>query len=74
MVKSAVFDLLEGAWPTLVIFLVIVIIMRIFYLKNTNKKINVICQQVGYPDPKYFCTLFKKETGVTPNQYRSNNI
>ncbi|MCI9107413.1 MAG: response regulator [Lachnospiraceae bacterium] len=43
-------------------------------LKNTNKKINVICQQVGYPDPKYFCTLFKKETGVTPNQYRSNNI
>ena len=39
MVKSAVFDLLEGAWPTLVIFLVIVIIIRIFYLKNTNKKL-----------------------------------
>lgn len=39
MVKSAVFDLLEGAWPTLVIFLVIVIIMRVFYLKNTNKKL-----------------------------------
>lgn len=43
-------------------------------LKNTNKKINFICQQVGYPDPKYFCTLFKKEVGITPNQYRSNNI
>lgn len=43
-------------------------------LRNTNKKINVICQQVGYPDPKYFCTLFKREVGVTPNQYRSNHI
>lgn len=39
MVKSAVFDLLEGAWPTLIIFLVIVIIMRLFYLKNANKKL-----------------------------------
>lgn len=38
MVKNAVFDLLEGTWPTLTIFLVIVIIMRIFNLKNTSKK------------------------------------
>lgn len=41
-------------------------------LQNTNLKINTICTQVGYPDPKYFCTLFKKLTGVTPNQYRSS--
>lgn len=39
MVKNAVFDLLEGAWPTLTIFLVIVVIMRVFYLKNANKKL-----------------------------------
>lgn len=39
MVKSAVFDLLETTWPTLTIFLVIVIILRVFYLKNTNKKL-----------------------------------
>lgn len=39
MVKNAVFDLLEGAWPTLVIFLVIVIILRIFYLNNNGKKL-----------------------------------
>lgn len=43
-------------------------------LRNTNQKINLICQQAGYPDAKYFCTLFKKEVGVTPNQYRSNQI
>ncbi len=39
MVKNAVFDLLEGAWPTLTIFLVIVIILRIFYIKNSGKKL-----------------------------------
>lgn len=39
-------------------------------LRNTNMKINVICTEVGYPDAKYFCTLFKKVVGVTPNQYR----
>ena len=43
-------------------------------LKNTDQRINLICRQIGYPDPKYFCTLFKKEVGVTPNQYRSNHI
>lgn len=41
-------------------------------LQNTTMKINVVCNNVGYPDAKYFCTLFKKETGVTPNQYRSS--
>lgn len=39
MVKNAVFDLLEGAWPTLIIFLVIVIILRIFDLKSGGKKL-----------------------------------
>lgn len=39
MVKNAVFDLLEGAWPTLTIFLVIVIIIRIFEIKSGGKKL-----------------------------------
>jgi len=38
MVRSAFFDLLDGAWPTLIIFLVIIIILRMFYIKNTDKK------------------------------------
>lgn len=42
-------------------------------LRNTSKKINVICAEVGYPDAKYFCTLFKKLVGVSPNQYRDNS-
>ncbi len=39
MVKSAFFDLLETTWPTLTIFLVIIIILRIFYIKNSGKKL-----------------------------------
>lgn len=42
-------------------------------LQDTNMKINTICVQVGYQDAKYFCTLFKKITGVTPNQYRASS-
>ena len=43
-----------------------------YLLTNTNKKINVICRDVGYPDAKYFCTLFRKVVGVSPNQFRNN--
>lgn len=38
MVKGAVFELLNTAWPTLVIFLVIQVLIRLFYFKNTSKK------------------------------------
>ena len=39
MVKTAFFELLETTWPTLTIFLVIVIIMRFYFIKNTGKKL-----------------------------------
>jgi two-component system response regulator YesN len=39
-------------------------------LKQTNEKIMVISKSVGYPDSKYFCTLFKKHLGLTPIEYR----
>lgn len=42
-------------------------------LINSNLQINLIGSQVGYADPKYFCTSFKKYTGLTPNQYRKSN-
>lgn len=41
-------------------------------LNETNTKINVICTKVGYPDAKYFCTLFKKYVGISPEQYRKH--
>lgn len=39
MVKGAVFELLDQAWPTLVIFLTIVVLLRILYYRNTSKKV-----------------------------------
>ncbi|GMK41909.1 hypothetical protein PCCS19_49680 [Paenibacillus sp. CCS19] len=32
-----------------------------------------ICFEVGYKDPNYFSRVFKKVTGVTPSDYRTNS-
>ncbi len=39
-------------------------------LKETNKSIVTICEEVGYSDIKYFTKSFKKFTGLKPNEYR----
>jgi AraC-like DNA-binding protein len=33
-----------------------------------------IALEVGYSDTAYFCTLFKKEVGVSPARYRKNIV
>ena len=38
MVKSTFFDIIDTAWPTLVIFLTVIILLRIMYLKQNKKK------------------------------------
>ena len=39
-------------------------------LKSTAKKPYQIAKQVGYDNEKYFFRIFKKETGMTPEEYR----
>jgi two-component system response regulator YesN len=39
-------------------------------LRDFHAKIYEIATQVGYKDEKYFSQIFKKMTGMTPNQYR----
>ena len=39
-------------------------------LKETNLSIATICEQVGYNDLKHFTKIFKKNTGIKPNEYR----
>jgi two-component system, response regulator YesN len=40
-------------------------------LKTTPLSITEIGRMVGYPNGKYFYTLFKKHTSLTPGDYRS---
>lgn len=39
-------------------------------LLNTDKKMYSIAKAVGYDNTKYFFRIFKKKTGITPEQYR----
>lgn len=41
-----------------------------YYLKNTQINIKSIAQTLSYTDTHYFSNCFKKETGLTPAQYR----
>ncbi|NRF93766.1 response regulator [Paenibacillus frigoriresistens] len=41
-------------------------------LKDNSRRIGDIALKVGYNDEKYFFQVFKKYTGMTPNQYRNN--
>lgn len=40
-------------------------------LKSSNVKVYRVAEQLGYHDVKYFNRVFKKETGLTPEEYRS---
>jgi YesN/AraC family two-component response regulator len=42
-------------------------------LTSTDMKVEVIALAVGYNDPSYFCSIFKKHEGVTPIEFRSLN-
>lgn len=39
-------------------------------LRLTSDKVYIIAQQVGYKDVKYFIRLFKKEFGLSPEEFR----
>lgn len=41
-------------------------------LKNTQKNIQEIADFFNFPNASYFGTFFKKQTGMSPQQYRKN--
>lgn len=42
-------------------------------LKETRISVEHISGEIGYRNPKYFFNLFKKQTGLTPIEYRSKH-
>ena len=44
------------------------------FLRQGNKTITEVAFKVGYNEPNYFSTAFKKITGVTPRQYRKQML
>ena len=39
-------------------------------IRNSTQNFSQIAYAVGFSDPKYFSKCFKKETGLTPSEYR----
>jgi two-component system response regulator YesN len=42
-------------------------------LGTTDKKVYEISTEIGYLDPAYFIKVFKRQFGVTPQEYRDGN-
>lgn len=41
-------------------------------LLNTNEKLEIIANRNGFSSGNYFCKVFKKSVGMSPNEYRRN--
>lgn len=44
-----------------------------YLLAHSDEGVNQVAYLTGFSDPKYFSRTFKKETGMTPSQYRAAN-
>ncbi|MCR5120392.1 MAG: helix-turn-helix domain-containing protein [Lachnospiraceae bacterium] len=42
-------------------------------LTDSDKSMKEICMECGYQDPNYFSRTFKKNTGLTPTEYKVKN-
>ena len=40
-------------------------------LMHTDKTVTQIADDLHFPNPSFFCKYFKRETGMTPNEYRT---
>lgn len=48
----------------------VIIRKSIFWLKNTNKSVQEISDDLNFPNASFFGTFFKKQTGLAPSYYR----
>jgi AraC family transcriptional regulator, transcriptional activator of pobA len=43
-------------------------------LKSTSKSIQEISEEMNFPDQSFLCKYFKKQSGISPKQYRTANL
>lgn len=43
-------------------------------LQNNSETVEAISYECGFSSSAYFCKVFRRQTGMTPNQYRHRNI
>ncbi len=43
-------------------------------LTNSNSSLNQICNEIGFQSVGTFCNLFKRKTGVTPQEYKTKKV
>ena len=47
------------------------IVLIKFLLKNTDKSIQEICNELNFPNQSFFTRYFKSHTGLTPTEFRA---
>lgn len=40
-------------------------------LRESNRKVYEVAEELGYANPHYFSKLFKDDTGLTPLEFRN---
>lgn len=40
-------------------------------LRDTNMRVSDISRKVGYENPSHYCAVFRRQMGITPNQFRN---
>jgi AraC family transcriptional regulator len=43
-------------------------------LRETKQSVVAVAVEVGYPNPSHFAQLFRRQTGLSPSDYRRQRL
>lgn len=68
---NAVVKEIQGVKPSKIIANAVVVFAQI-QIKSTNCSIKEIADSLNFPNSSFFCKFFKREVGITPQEYRNS--